>query len=215
VGDTRNFGLDQEAEPEIFLPYPQNTGWSSDWKMSLVMRAAPDQNSPSSLSALAADIRNQLRAIDPSEPVNQIVTLEESLSNSVAQRRFQMILLGIFASVALIIAMVGIYGVISYAVSQHTHEIGIRMALGAQASDVLRMVIWRGLSLALIGVTLGLAAALALTRVMKNLLFEVSTTDPATFVLIALLLVVAAMIASYIPARRATKVDPLLAIRNE
>jgi predicted permease len=215
VGDTRNFGLDQEAEPEIFLPYPQNTGWSSDWKMSLVMRAPPDQNSPASLSVMATNIRNQLRAIDPNEPVNQIVTLEESLSNSVAQRRFQMFLLGIFASVALLIAMVGIYGVISYAVSQRTHEIGIRMALGAQSRDVLRMVIWRGLSLALIGVTLGLAAALALTRVIKNLLFEVSTTDPVTFVIIVLLLVVAAMIASYIPARRATKVDPLLAIRNE
>jgi putative ABC transport system permease protein len=183
--------------------------------MSLVMRAAPGQNSPASLSSLAATIRNQLRAIDPNEPVNHVATLDESLSNSVAQRRFQMFLLGIFASVALVIATVGIYGVISYAVSQRTHEIGIRMALGAQASDVLRMVIWRGMSLALIGVALGLAAALVLTRVMKILLFEVSATDPATFAFIALLLVGIALIASYIPARRATKVDPLLAIRRE
>ena len=215
VGDTLNFGLDKEADPEIFLPYPQNTGWSSDWKMNLVIRAASGQNSTASLSILAATIRNQLRAIDPNEPVNQIVPLDESLSNSVAQRRFQMLLLGIFASMALLITTVGIYGVISYAVSQRTHEIGIRMALGAQTRDVLRMVIWRGMSLALIGVALGLAAALALTRVLKNLLFEVSATDPATFALIALLLVGVALMASYIPARRATKVDPLLAIRHE
>jgi putative ABC transport system permease protein len=141
--------------------------------------------------------------------------MDERLSNSVAMRRFQMLLLGVFAAVAFIIATVGIYGVISYAVSQRTHEIGIRMALGAQASDVRRMVIWRGMSLALIGVALGVAAALALTRVMKNLLFEVSATDPATFALIALLLVGVALIASYIPARRATKIDPLQSIRHE
>ena len=136
-------------------------------------------------------------------------------SNSVAARRFQMQLLGAFAGLALVITTIGIYGVISYAVSQRTHEIGVRMALGAQRSDVLRMVIWRGMRLTLVGVALGLAAALALTRIMKNLLFEVSATDPSTFALIALLLVAVALIGSYIPARRAAKVDPLLAIRNE
>jgi putative ABC transport system permease protein len=141
--------------------------------------------------------------------------MEQRLAESVATRRFQMVLFGSFAGLALIIATIGIYGVISYSVSQRTHEIGIRMALGAQAIDVLWMVIWRGLSLALIGVTLGVAAALALTRVMKNLLFEVNPTDPVTFALIALLLVVIALIASYIPARRATKVDPLQALRHD
>jgi ABC-type antimicrobial peptide transport system permease subunit len=141
--------------------------------------------------------------------------MDERLSNSVAARRFQMLLLGVFAAVALIIAMMGVYGIISYAVSCRTREIGIRMALGAQAGDVLRMVVWWGMSLTLFGVALGLAAALALTRVMKNLLFKVSATDPVTFALIALLLVGVALIASYIPARRAAKVDPLQALRHD
>jgi len=141
--------------------------------------------------------------------------MDERLSNSVAARRFQMQLLGAFAGLALVIAAVGIYGVISYAVSQRTHEIGVRMALGAQGREVLRMVIWRGMRLTLVGMTLGAAAALALTNVMKNLLFKVSATDPATFAVSALLLVGVALIASYIPARRATKVDPLIALRSE
>jgi len=211
VGDTCNRSLDREISPEIFGPFVQNPNFRSN----LVVRVASDQNDPTSLSGLTAAIRNQAQAIDPNEPINQVVLMNERLSNSVAMRRFQTLLLGVFASVAFIIAAVGIYGVISYAVSQRTQEIGIRMALGAQASDVLRMVIWRGMSLILIGVALGLVASLALTRVMKNLLFEVSTTDPATFALITLLLVGVALIGSYIPARRTTKVDPLHALRGE
>ena len=134
---------------------------------------------------------------------------------SLARTSFTLVMLAIAGGMALLLGLVGIYGVISYAISQRTHEIGIRMALGAQMTDVLRMVIWRGMRLAIAGVAIGLAAALALTRVMKNLLFNVSATDPTTFALIALLLVSVALIASYIPARRATKVDPLLAIRHE
>jgi putative ABC transport system permease protein len=164
---------------------------------------------------LAPAVRQQIWAINPNLPIVDVMSMEQRLAESIASRRFQTLIFGIFAAVALVIAAVGIYGVISYAVSQRTHEIGVRMALGAQARDVLRMVIWRGLSLALIGVALGLAAALALTRVMKNLLFEVSATDPGTFALIALLLIGVALIASYIPARRATKVDPLRALRHE
>jgi len=209
--DTRNRGIANSVNPEIYVPWMQNPGVIAH----LVVRAAHDQNNPTGLSALATAIRNLARSIDLNEPVNQVVPMNEQLSNSVADRRFQMLLLAIFATVALIIAAVGIYGVISYGVSQRTHEIGVRMALGAQASDVLRMVIWRGMCLTLVGVTLGLVAALALTPVLKNLLFEVSATDPATFTLITLLLGGVALIASYLPARRATRVDPLLALRHE
>jgi putative ABC transport system permease protein len=213
--DTRHVSLDQEIRLEVYLPYTQSQSW--DRSLVLAARVAPGQNNPASRASLANAIRNQMRAIEPNEPVNRVDSLEERLSNSraVAGRRFQMLLFGVFAGLALVIAAVGIYGVISYAVSQRAQEIGVRMALGAQAGDVLRMVIWRGMSLTLIGVALGSAAALALTRVMKNLLFEVSSTDPVTFALIASLLVGVAFIASYIPARRATKVDPLIALRSE
>jgi len=213
VGDTRNRGLDREVNPEIYAPSLQNPRFLA--QVNLAVKVSSSQNNSPRLSSLAAAIRKQAQAIEPNEPVNQVVTMDERLSNSVANRRFQMQMLGVFAGIALVIAAVGIYGVISYAVSQRTYEIGVRMALGAQASDVLRMVVWRGMSLALIGVALGLAAALAMTRVMKNLLFNVSATDPLTFALVASLLVAVALIASYIPARRATKVDPLQALRHE
>src|SRR5262245_47674297 len=219
VGDTRNSGIDQKVGYEVYIPFLQYS--EPALTSTLVVRIASDQNNPagranpSALAALTAAIQDKVRAIDPNESVFAVIKMDERLSNSVAERRFQTLLLSFFSVIALVIAMVGIYGVISYAVSRRTHEIGVRMALGAQAGDVLRMVLWRGMSLTLIGVTLGLAAALALTRVLKNLLFEVETTDPATFALIALLLIGVALIASYIPARRATKVDPLQALRHD
>jgi len=219
VSDTRNSGLDQRVSYEVYLPVLQNS--DSALTSTLAVRIASDQNnpagraSPSTLAGLTAAIRDQVRAIDPNETVFPVIKMDERMSNAVAERRFQTLLLGFFAAVALVIATVGIYGVVSYSVSRRTHEIGVRMALGAQAGDVLRMVLWRGMSLTLIGVTLGVAAALALTRVIRNLLYEVSPTDPATFALIALLFVGVALIASYIPARRATKVDPLQALRHE
>jgi putative ABC transport system permease protein len=211
--DTRHHGLDQEVRPEVYLPYAQHP--NDMMRFRLVVRVASDQNSLSGMAGMAAAIRNQAQAIEPNEPVSQVITMDEHLSKSVAQRLFQMVLLGVFATVALVIASVGIYGVISYAVSQRTQEVGVRLALGAQAGDILRMVVGQGMRLTLAGVALGLAASLALTRVMKNLLFEVSATDPTTFALIALLLVGVALVASYIPARRATKVDPLIALRSE
>jgi predicted permease len=211
AADTRHFGLDQEVLPEIYTPYLQNPNFI----MKLIVRAASDSSNTANLSSLAVAIRNQVRSVDINVPVNQVVTMDERLSDSVAPRRFQMLLFAIFAAVALVIATVGIYGVLSYAVSQRTHEIGIRMALGAQGIDVLWLVVGQGMRVTLIGVALGLAAALAVTRVMENLLFNVSPTDSATFASITLLLVIVALLASYIPARRATKLDPLMSLRHE
>jgi putative ABC transport system permease protein len=209
AGDTRNASMDRETAPEVNI-----CGGIGGY---LIARVTPDQNNPAGLSNLASVMRKQVSAIDPNEPIKQVVTMDEIMSNTLAVsgRRYMTLLLGAFAAVSLVIAAVGIYGVISYAVSQRTHEIGVRMALGAQSGDVLRMVVWRGMRMALVGVALGLAAALALTRAMKILLFDVSVTDPATFALITLLLISVALIASYIPARRATKVDPLQALRQE
>ena len=211
VGDTRHSGMDQEVNAELYLPYTRY----SHTETSLAARVDLAQISQAGLSSLSAAIRNQAQAQDPYSPVQQVVTMEERLSDSFAPRRFRMLLFGAFAALALIIATVGIYGVISYAVSRRTNEIGIRMALGATPRDVLKMVARQGMILTLIGVTLGLAASLALTRALKSLLFNVSATDPAIFALTSLLLVTVALIAGYVPARRATKVDPLQALRHE
>jgi putative ABC transport system permease protein len=206
AADVKRFGLEAEVLPEIYQPYSQveNGGF-----MRLAVRTDGDQ-----LDWVAA-VRRQIWAIDADQPIIDVMTMNQRLAESVAPRRFQMLLFGVFATVALMLAVVGVYGVISYSVSRRAHEIGVRMALGAQSRDVLTMVIRHGVSLALVGVALGLGAALALTRVMKNLLFNVSATDPATFASIALLLVGVALIASYIPARRATKVNPLVALKYE
>jgi len=166
-------------------------------------------------ATLAATVRQTVWEIDKDQPVSNIRTMEEILLQSIARQRFSMLLLAIFAGVALILAAVGIYGVMSYSVAQRTHEIGIRMALGAQTGTVLKLAVGYGLKLVVAGVVIGLIAAFALTRVMSTLLFGVTATDPATFTLISLLLIAVATIASYIPARRATKVNPIIALRYE
>ena len=163
---------------------------------------------------LQAAVRREIQAVDREAPASNIRTMEQYLAASVAPRRFNLWLLTVFAGAALALAATGLYGVISYGVAQRRHEIGVRMALGARASDVLKLVIGQGIRLALAGVALGLLAALALTRLMKNLLFNVSATDPLTFLGIAALLVFVALLACFVPARRAAKVNPIMALRG-
>ena len=166
-------------------------------------------------TAVMGPVRRSVEALDPGEVIYGVETMENVVSSSFAARRLSMILLGVFAALALVLACVGIYGVVSYLVGQRTHEIGVRMALGAQRSDVLRLVLGQGARMALIGVTIGIAAALGLTRLMANQLFGVTAHDPLTFADVAILLLIVAVIACYIPARRAMRVDPMVALRYE
>jgi putative ABC transport system permease protein len=206
VKDVRQFELTAEPKPQIYLHYEQPAFFRPS---NLVVRTEADP------LGLAATVRKTVWEIDKDQPVSNISTMEDVLSESISRQRFSMLLLGIFAGVALVLAAVGIYGVMSYSVAQRTHEIGIRMALGAQAADVLKLTVGQGLRLVLVGVAVGLAAAFALTRLMASLLYGVSATDPATLVTISLVLISVALLASYVPARRATKVDPLTALRYE
>jgi len=205
VGDVKYSGLDLKPEPAYYMPLAQDA-WRAAY---LVVRT------PLNPAGLAPAIREQIWALDKDIPIAKVATMDRLLAESVAQPRFRTLLLGIFAALALVLASVGIYGVISYSVTQRTHEIGIRMALGAQARDVSKLVIRDGVALALIGVTMGLAASLALTRLMESLLFEVSTTDQSIFAGVGALLVAVAVLACWIPARRASRVDPMVALRCE
>ena len=205
IGDVKQLGLDSGAKPEVYFSYLQKASPS----MSLVVRTA---STPLSLSAA---VKNQIQMIDKDLPIDDARTMQQLLAESTSGRRFNMLLLTVFAGVALVLAIVGIYGVMSYTVTQRTHEIGIRVAVGAQPRDVFRMVIGQGMMLAMIGVAFGLVGAFALTRLMTSMLFGVEATDPATFVTIALLLTGVALVACCIPGRRATKVDPLVALRYE
>jgi putative ABC transport system permease protein len=203
--DVKRFGLDSNTKPEVFLPYLQSPSPS----MSFVIRSSVDA------SALAAAVKSQIQMIDKDLPLDEAKTMNQLLAESNSGRRFNMLLLSVFAAVALLLALVGIYGVMSYTVAQRTHEIGIRVAIGAQASDVFRMVISHGMVVTLIGIVVGLLAAFGVTRLMTTMLFGVEATDPTTFIGIALLVALVAFVACYIPGRRATKVDPLVALRYE
>lgn len=205
VGDIKTDGFDQPNQPHVYFPIYQNLGYA----MAVYLRTEPRPES------LAQPLRQQVQAVDPNLPVFGVQSLEDIVSDSMVQRRFGMQMLGLFGVVALVLAAIGIYGVMSYYVTQRTHEIGIRMALGAQTHDVLKLVVRQGLILAVIGVILGLAGSFALTRLMANLLFGVKATDPLTFALISILLTLVALLACYLPARRATKVDPLRVLRYE
>ena len=205
IGDVKYAGLDQQTKPEMYAPFAQRA-WPF---MRIVARSKSDP------SVVASAIREAVRAIDKDQPVDKITTMSSVVSASIVDRSFYMQLLGTFASLAFILAAVGIYGVVSYSVAQRTREIGIRVALGARRRDVLGLVLREALRLTALGVALGLVGAFVATRVLRSLLFEVKPTDPATFICLSLLLTFVALLASYIPARRATKVDPLVALRYE
>jgi predicted permease len=204
--DVRQFELTAEPRLQMYLSYSQPGFFVPG---HLVVRTEVEP------ASLIAPVREAVWSIDKDQPVSNIRSMEEIFSESIARQRFSMLLLGIFAGVAMLLGAVGIYGVVSYSVAQRAHEIGVRMALGARTSNVLRMIVGHGLKLVLIGVAIGLLAASILTRLMESLLFGISATDPVTFVAIPVLLVGAATLASYIPARRATRIDPLRALRYE
>lgn len=205
VGDTKLYGLANPARLEVYLPYRQEA--NND--MNLLVKSSVDP------AALMKSIRAAIASIDKDQPIFAISTMNQLVSDSVSTRRITLVLLGLFSALALILAAIGIYGVISYSVAQRTHEIGIRIALGAQRSDVLRMVLKQGIKIALVGVAIGFAVSIGLTRLMASLLFSASADDPATFAGAAILLALVALFACYIPARRALRVDPMIALRYE
>ncbi len=203
VGDIRHRSLEGRPFPAMYFPTRASGG------MNLVIRMQSDP-----LSIVGA-VRNEVKALDPDQPIAAVKRMSDWVDSSVAEPRYRTTLLGMFAALAMILAATGIYGVMSYSVAQRTHEIGVRMALGARQRDVLNLVVRQGMLLTVVGVVVGLLGAFALTRVMESLLFEVTAKDPFTFAVVAALLIAVAFVACFIPARRATKVDPLIALRYE
>ena len=209
VGNVKYQGLDAKPEPTLYVPYFEE-GWTS-WsrEMFVVLRTSGNE------TTLMPSVREAVWTMDRQLPIASVRSMDALLTESVMQPRFRTVLLGIFAALALVLSAAGIYGVISYSVLQRTQEIGIRMSLGANLGDVLRLVLGQGAKLALFGVAIGMPAALALTRLMQSLLFETSASDPLTLIAVTLLLTLVGMLASYIPARRAMRVDPMVALRYE
>jgi putative ABC transport system permease protein len=212
VRHVRQNALDEEGRPHVYRHWTQlRHEVAADYTraMDLIVKSSVEPES------LVAAVRREVQSVDPEQPLGNVRTLEDLVEGTVAPRRFSLLLASVFACVALVLGAVGLYGVLSYTVAQRSREIGIRMALGAQRGDVHRLVISQGMRLALAGVAAGVLASAALTRLMSSLLYGVSATDPQTFVSIALLLLAVALAACYLPARRATKVDPVIALRNE
>ena len=205
VGNIRQTTLDAELRPAMYLPHLQ----SPNAGLTVLVRTSGEP------LAIAAAVREQVRALDKDVPVTHIQTMDRVFAASVAQQRFSMLVVGLFAGLALVLASVGIYGVMAYSVAQRAHEIGVRMALGARTAQVLKLILKDGMTLALLGVGVGLAGAFALTRLIATLLFGVTPTDATTLIVVSLALLGVALVACYIPARRATKVDPLVALRYE
>jgi putative ABC transport system permease protein len=208
VGDVKHSGLNQPTDPAVYTPFSQN---DEAWRrfMTLAIRAGD------ATPGLVEEVKRQIWSLDSQLPVSDVYSMEELLAVSIAQQRFNMLLLGLFAALALTLATVGIYGSMAYTANQRTHEIGIRTALGAQRRDVLRLIMRDGARIALLGISTGMAGALALTHLMAGMLFEIKPTDPATFAGVAILLAFVGLAACYIPARRAARVDPMVALRYE
>jgi len=209
VGDVRQMGLDEAVKAEMYLPYQQVKQHTWFIPRDLAIRTTGES------STLVGAIRQAIRDVDPDQPISNVATMSELLGEEAGQRRLGMIMLAAFSLLALLLAAIGIYGVLAYFVTQHTNEIGVRIALGAPAGSILLMIVKRGMGLTFLGIAIGLAVAVALTRLMTSLLFEVKAVDPLTFLLVPLLLAIAALLACAIPARRAMKVDPLVALRYE
>jgi putative ABC transport system permease protein len=210
VGDIKHRGLDAATRPELYVPYRQPLFANTTVRpMYFIVRTGTDP-----LAALTI-VRREIARLDPDQPISDVRTMDARIDRSLNDRRFNMVLLAVFASFALTLAAIGIYGIVAYSVTQRTHEIGVRVALGAQRHDILRMVFRQGMTMTMIGTGAGLAAALAVTRVMSSLLFGVSAADPLTFAVIPILLLAVAGWACYVPARRATRVDPIVALRCE
>jgi putative ABC transport system permease protein len=205
VNDVKLNGVERDTPMETYLPVMQEPGRN----LALAVRTT---GSP---LAAAAAVEGAIHTVDKDLPVSQVRSMDQLLGNALAQRRLTLVLLASFAALALLLAAIGIYGVIAYSVRQRTHEIGVRIALGARSADVLRLIVGQAMKLVIVSVALGLAGAFALTRWMATLLFNVQPTDPLTFASIAALLTLIALLASWIPARRATKVDPMVALRCE
>jgi predicted permease len=208
VGDVKHSGLDQPVDPAVYTPFPQsNEIWRSFMTLAIRTRGVS--------SGLVEEVKKQVWSLDSRIPVSDVHTMDELMAVSLAQQRFNMLLLGLFAALALVLAAVGIYGMMAYRVDQRMHEIGIHIALGAQRRDVLRLVLGDGAKLACFGIAIGIASAIALTRLMTSLLFEVKPTDPETFAVVAIVLAIVALAACYVPTRRAMRVDPMVALRYE
>ena len=207
VADVKHSGLNQPTDPAVYTPFAQT---DEPWKRTMILAIRADHS-----SGLVEEVKSQVWSLDRQIPVSDVQTMEQRMAVSLAEQRFYMLLLGAFAALALILAGIGIYGVVAYTASQSTHEIGIRMALGGQRRDVLRLIMTEAAKLTLVGILIGIAGALAVTRVMAGLLFEVRPHDPATFAAVAILLALVTLAACYIPARRATQVDPMVALRYE
>jgi predicted permease len=205
VSDTVGSGLDQVPMPEAFMPYLQDPSFA----MTFVLRT------PDHPEALASSVRAAVETVDKNQPLSEMSTMDDTIAKSIAPQRFKMLLLGLFALLALILATVGIYGVMSYGVEQRTHELGVRIALGASKAEILGLIVGQGLKLTLAGVTIGIIGAFALTHFVANMLYGVSERDPLTFIAVALLLSLVALTACFIPAWHATRVDPVVALRHE